>query len=420
MKKENNSGKLNKAKLIGTIIIFAAIIFFVINCINIMQLPANEFVVENDSVSFEETTDGVIIRKETIVQGENYKNGMVQIVTDGKKTAKDEKIFRYYSNGEDKILAQIDELSKEINEIIEASEIRILSSDIASIEKSIEDTINKTHELNDIQLINSHMKKIDEYMDSKTEKTGANTENAYIKTLTEQKINLENTLIEASEIMTAPRAGLISYRIDGYEEILTVNDTKDFSYLTKDILNGIEIKSGAIIPISTEKGKIVDNFETYIAVYMDTERASFAEVGEELSLRIGSDEIVSATIHQINPVENSDAKIIVFKVDEDLAKYLEYRKIQVDVIWWEYDGLKVNNSAIFEENGLSYVLRKRLASEEKILVKVLRQNETYSIVDNYEEEELLEMGYSEDEIKDMNEINLYDKILVLNDKKSHK
>ena len=416
MRKENNSGKLNKVKLIGTIIIFVAIIFFIVNCINIMQLPANEFVVENDSVSFEETADGVFIRKEIIVQGENYKNGMVQIVTDGKKTAKDEKIFRYYSNGEDKILEQIDELSKEINEIIEATEVRILSSDIASIEKSIEDTINKTHELNDIQSINSYMKKIDEYMDSKTDKTGANTENSYIKTLTEQKRKLENTLVESSEIMTAPTAGLISYRIDGYEEILTVNDTKDFSYLTKDILNNVELKTGSIIPISTEKGKIVDNFETYIAVYMNTERASFAEVGEEVSLRIGSDEVVDAIIYHINSIENSDAKVIVFKVQEDLAKYLEYRKIQVDVIWWEYDGLKVNNSAIFEENGLSYVLRTRLGNEEKILVKVLRQNETYSIVDNYDEEELLEMGYSEDDIKDMNEINLYDKILVLNDK----
>ena len=67
MRKENNSGKLNKVKLIGTIIIFVAIIFFIVNCINIMQLPANEFVVENDSVSFEGTADGVFIRKEIIV-----------------------------------------------------------------------------------------------------------------------------------------------------------------------------------------------------------------------------------------------------------------------------------------------------------------------------------------------------------------
>ena len=104
----------------------------------------------------------------------------------------------------------------------------------------------------------------------------------------------------------------------------------------------------------------------------------------------------------------------MFKIDDDIHKYLEYRKVQVDVIWWEYSGLKVTNSAIIEEEGKSYINRKRLGVTEKILVKVLRQNESYSIVENYEEEELIEMGYSEEEIKDIlqKEIKLYDRISI--------
>lgn len=51
---------------------------------------------------------------------------------------------------------------------------------------------------------------------------------------------------------------------------------------------------------------------------------------------------------------------------------------------------------------------------EKILVKVLRQNDTYSIVENYEDEELKELGYSEEEISSMdeNKLNLYDEIVL--------
>ena len=227
MRKENNSGKLNIVKLICTIIFVVITVIIIAMCIEFISRPANEFIVENDSVSFEETVEGVFIRKETLVKGNNYKNGMVQIVTDGKKTAKGEKIFRYYSNGEDEILKEIDSLSKEINEIIEATEIRIYSSDIVSLEESIESTIDKIHELNDTQKINEYMKKIDEYMDTKTEKTGTESNNSYIKTLADQKSTLESKLIETSEIMNSPAAGLISYRIDGQEEILTVNDSKD-------------------------------------------------------------------------------------------------------------------------------------------------------------------------------------------------
>jgi len=122
---------------------------------------------------------------------------------------------------------------------------------------------------------------------------------------------------------------------------------------------------------------------------------------------------VDAEIQAINGVENQeDARIIVFKVNDDIEKYLEYRKVQVDVIWWEYDGLKVSNSAIIEEDDKSYILRNRLGITEKIYIKVLRQNEVYSIVENYSDDELLEMGYTEDEIKKRNQIKLYDKIVV--------
>ena len=417
MRKENNSGKLNIVKLICTIIFVVITVIIIAMCIEFISRPANEFIVEQDSVSFEETTEGVFVRKELLVKGNNYKNGMVQIISDGKKTAKGEKIFRYYSNGEDEILKEIDSLSKEINEIIESTEIRVLSSDIVSLEESIEDTINKIYELNDTQKIGEYMKKIDEYMDTKTERTGAGSDNAYIKTLAEQKNSLESKLIETSEIMTAPSAGLVSYRIDGTEEILTVNNEKDFSYITKDLLNGIDIKSGSIIPINTEQGKIVDSFEAYIAIYMDTERATFAEVGEKVKLRIESTTVVDAELCAINQVEGEEnARILVFKIEDDIEKYLEYRRVQIDVIWWEYDGLKVSNSAIIEEDGLSYVLRSRLGIEEKILIKVLRQNESYSIVENYEDEELIELGYSEEDLKDRNHIKLYDRIVV-SDKK---
>ena len=47
-------------------------------------------------------------------------------------------------------------------------------------------------------------------------------------------------------------------------------------------------------------------------------------------------------------------------------------------------------------------------------MKIERQNETYSIVRNYTNEELLSMGYSEEEISDMKnlKLKLYDEIVL--------
>lgn len=62
--------------------------------------------------------------------------------------------------------------------------------------------------------------------------------------------------------------------------------------------------------------------------------------------------------------------------------------------------------------GKAYVIRNRAGYLDKILVKVLRQNENYSILGRYTTDELKEMGYESKEISNMPKISLYDEILI--------
>lgn len=111
-------------------------------------------------------------------------------------------------------------------------------------------------------------------------------------------------------------------------------------------------------------------------------------------------------------VEDGESRIIIFKIKQDVEKLIEVRKISFEIVWWSFSGWKISNQAIKEENDLSYVYRNRAGYTQKILVKVLRQNDTYSIVTNYKKEELEELGFSEQEIEDMSEIKIYDEILI--------
>ena len=61
---------------------------------------------------------------------------------------------------------------------------------------------------------------------------------------------------------------------------------------------------------------------------------------------------------------------------------------------------------------MTYIVRTRAGVKEEILVKVLRQNDTYSIVTNYSDDELLELGFSQEEIVELPKIKLYDEIIV--------
>ena len=67
-----------------------------------------------------------------------------------------------------------------------------------------------------------------------------------------------------------------------------------------------------------------------------------------------------------------------------------------------------------KKNGkeISYVIRTRIGYQDKILVKVLKTNEKYSIVTNYTSDELTELGYTASEIRNMPNIAIYDEILI--------
>ncbi len=57
---------------------------------------------------------GYIVREESVLSGENYKNGLVEIKAEGEKVSKGENVFRYYSDNEDSLKEEIAKLDEEI------------------------------------------------------------------------------------------------------------------------------------------------------------------------------------------------------------------------------------------------------------------------------------------------------------------
>ena len=76
-KDKNKKRKVNSFKLLILFLIILLICFYVIWAIvKLVKNPTNTVVVKVGTISKEENAVGYIIRDETIVKGENYKNGM--------------------------------------------------------------------------------------------------------------------------------------------------------------------------------------------------------------------------------------------------------------------------------------------------------------------------------------------------------
>ena len=166
--------------------------------------------------------------------------------------------------------------------------------------------------------------------------------------------------------------------------------------------------------MSSEAGKIVDNYLCYIVCVLDSEYANSAEVGDEVTIKLPSGKETEATI-EYKTIEDKEY-ILTLKIDEGVEELTSYRKISFSIVWWSKTGLRIPNTAIQTEekngNQISYVTRTRIGYEDKIVVKILKANEKYSIVTNYTSEELSELGYTIEEIRNMPNIAIYDEILL--------
>lgn len=413
--------KIKKKKVVIAILSLLLVIFLIlISFTKILKNPSDVSLVETGKIEEEESVEGYIIRSEKVIKGNNYKNGIVQIKAEGEKVAKNSPVFRYYTKGEDELIEKIEDLDIKIQEAM-SNQTDIFSSDMKVLETQIEEKIDDIYTMKDIQKINEYKKDINSDITKRAKIAGElSPAGSYIKQLIEERKNYENELNNGAEYINATDSGLVSYRVDGLEEILT---PEKFSSLSVSMLENLNIKTGQIIGTSNEAGKIINNYECYIACIMDSERAKNSKVGDELELMI-DDQIIDAKIQYVT--DENDKRIIVFKIEKDVEELVNYRKISLDVIWWSKSGWKVpvsvlyteetpiaNNSDTKEENKkVYYVYRNRGGYLDKIYVKVLKDNGIYAIIDNYKDSELKELGYTSEQLKNRVTLKLYDEVEV--------
>ena len=400
---------INKRKIIISILLFAIIVYSIIVVYKLIGNPVDNFFVENGEITFEESTEGYIIRDETIVEGNNYKNGIAQIKSEGDKVAKGESIFRYYSNNEEDLTKKIKDLDVKIQDAM-SKDNTLFSSDIKLLESQIEQKLVDIYEQNDIQKIKEYKKDINTYITKKAKIAGEKSPSgSYIKKLIDERTSYENKLNEGAEYVTAPKSGVVSYRVDGLEDVLSVDG---FSKLNKKFLDDLKLKTSQVIATSEEKGKVINNFKCYLACYIKSDKAKEAKIGDKVKIRLPNSKETTATVEYIS-VEEDNGVLLVFGLENYVEELISYRKIAFDIIWWSDKGLKVPNSAILkDENNISYVVRNRAGYYEKIYVNVLRNNNNYSIVKNYTTKELQELGIDNSQISNRKSISLYDQLVL--------
>ena len=389
-----NNDKKNKSSKTSTIAVFIAIVLLVCllfhSLFSLISKNESTYVVRYGNISKEESLSGLVIREESMVTvPENQSaTSMQKIITEGKRIAEGENVYKFYTKDESDINKQISDLNTQIQNEIANSDEKLVSIDTKLYDEQITAILKKISGPNDIQTIEEYKKNLDELMSKKAQEMGKiSSKDSKLKNLVNQKNELQKQLDQASQYIKSSRSGIVSYRIDGLEEQITC---KDLSIYNERYINSLNLTNGQIISSVENKGKIVNNFISYVAVTSKSEEAQHAKLKQKVYLELPNGKVINARVVQIN--SNSEkSKTIILKINQGIEDLLIYRKVNFNVIWWNDSGFKIPNSSIIEVDGLNYVIKTRNGYTNSVLVKLNNQSDYYSIVSNYSTSEIKEL-----------------------------
>ena len=420
MKKQKKNQNLIFVLLSILIII---LIYFVICIVRFFRQPADTVLIKNGEVIKYEEVVGYIIRNEKVLDTSSYEGTPKANVDDATKVSKGTEIIAYMSREKEQLTEKIAKLDNKIQEAMESKQT-ILPNDVKVLDSEIEIYLyTNIKENNDVYSIYESKNLINEKIEKKAKIAGdLSPVGSQLKSLIEERTSYEKQINDSEKSLKTPEAGLVSFRVDNYENVLSPSV---ISKLTLAELEKIKINNNQIIPISPSKVKIVNNFECYIAIPMKSEESKEAKLNDNIYLRFDNtgDEFINATIEYIS--EEDDKRIIVLKIKSNVEELTKYRKINLDVVWWRDKGLKINKEAITysEITGISgdtvivpKVTIKKSSYTQDVFAKIVREAGDFAIITNYEDKELLNLGVPEELIAGRQTLKMYDEAVLIKNK----
>lgn len=349
--------------------------------------PIKTYIVKYGKIEELDNSVGYIIKKEEVV-GNNFPLDLIKPVKEeGQRVAKNSVIAVAFKSSIEEFEKKIADIDEKIQKaIIEQQKsnlgMLVFSDDIRKLDQDIEQKVielcsainqNKFTKIIELKTeINDDLKK-------RAEIRGEfSPGNQYIKSLIEEKRIYENKISNLKNEIKASIAGIVSYNIDGLENILKPDcisslTVKQLAEIDSILNNNLSNNSNGI--------KVVDNFECFIATVLANQKKDrVIKEGQRVWLRfLGSEsELTPAYVVRVS---HEDGKVLViFKINEKVESLLNQRKVSLDIVWSSYYGLKVPVSCLVKKDGKIGVMAVKANYTKFLEVDVIAQNEKFAIL----------------------------------------
>ncbi len=394
--KKKNSTLKSLAITLATFLI----IILVVDFMNSVFSKSNKYLINYGKIEKTSIRDVYIQKQENVIDIDLDKN-IIPIVKENDRVSKGSSIAFYKDESYDQKVDAIKKIDDEILQKVSSYEgvdnlnTKVLDYKVLKELKSAKDTNSYTK----IREINTNiedilLEKILSYVDNPT--FGKD-----IKKLLDDRENYSKSILKSDQNINSNISGIVSYKIDGLE----TNAFQDIRY--DDIRNNID----NVNTINKFGVKVLNNFLAYLYFEVDSDLCKNIEIDTRVRLRIlekNSKEIIGKVV---DIEETKSTKKIKLEIRDSIEDLIDVRKVNCEIVWWSYEGLKVPNESILYINEIPHVKVVKYTKEYNVPVKILKDNGRFSIIENYSVEELEKM-----KLEKLYSIKIYDEIILKNQK----
>ncbi len=345
---------------------------------------------ENGIIEELVSSKAVIIKDELVLKSETQ--GTVSFIRkEGEKVGKGTQIAKINRTENSPYSRELEEIDKQIELLKKTSDSKeMFNKDKAKAQDNIDiiidelqNSILKGNYDNASIYKNTLLKSIDKQQLVTGQK---NLMSQSIDGLLKRKESIMKNMEKADIISYSPKAGILSYELDGLEEIFSVNKINEYELSNFRIIDGSkknlaeekEVKYGE--PIY----KIIDNFTWYAMTEVDAKDVDKLEEGKIVHVRLNNDEkkIISRIVKII---KEKDKCLIILKFTDFLHEHYKERYIDIHIIKNTFEGLIIPNKSITEKDGIKGVYIKDISGIVKFRpVKILTSDDEHTIVSDGE------------------------------------
>ena len=307
-----------------------------------------------------ETADEVVEQeklelKAFLVRDEEYINQkttgtVVPLIKDGMRVASGDAVARVCASDEDaanvSALLEAKESLARHQEISEQTELNAL--DMEKLNKTIDASFTelvRTSNSGDFSELSRNIEELENKLASKQIlKDGTIDLTAKFNELNSKIQTLESKSINTSDVL-APLSGYYISNLDGYENAMDYNKISDLTVSEAEKL--FEKKPG---DVSGQMGKIVGSYKWYLVTVMDSKYSLLMSEGEKMKINMPyyGFKNVEVVVEKISTTQN-DKVAVAFSCNMMNETYANMRTEDIELVFKEYTGYKINSSAIRRE-----------------------------------------------------------------------